>query len=150
MGQKGNCSRAGHHDARRRGAGRQRQALHLGGGWSVTGPEPSPSAIVLKIAVPWDQANKSHHLVLSLIDTDGNPLPASAPAGQQQPFRIEADFEAGRPAGIAPGTPLDVPVALNLGPIPLMPGGRYVWVLSIDGQPEEACARRSTLGRRRT
>jgi hypothetical protein len=24
----------------------------LGGGWSVTGPEPSPSAIVLKIAVP--------------------------------------------------------------------------------------------------
>ena len=73
----------------------------LGGGWSVTGPEPSPSAIVLKIAVPWDQANKSHHLVLSLIDTDGNPLTASDPAGQQQPFRIEADFEAGRPAGIA-------------------------------------------------
>jgi hypothetical protein len=109
----------------------------LGGGWSVTGPEPSPSAIVLKIAVPWDQANKSHHLVLSLIDTDGNPLTASDPAGQQQPFRIEADFEAGRPTGIAPGTPLDVPVALNLGPIPLMPGGRYVWVLSIDGHTDE-------------
>ena len=64
------------------------------GGWSVTGPEPSQSAIVLKIAVPWDQANKSHHLVLSLIDTDGNPLTASDPAGKQQPFRIEADFEA--------------------------------------------------------
>jgi Family of unknown function (DUF6941) len=93
----------------------------LGGGWSVTGPEPSPSAIALKIAVPWDQANRNHHLELALVDADGNPLTASDPAGQQQPFRIEADFEAGRPAGLAPGTPLDVPVASTWGRSPSRP-----------------------------
>jgi hypothetical protein len=28
----------------------------LGGGWSVTGPNPTPSAIAIYIQVPWDQA----------------------------------------------------------------------------------------------
>ena len=29
----------------------------VGGGWSVTGPEPVPFGIALLIQVPWDQAN---------------------------------------------------------------------------------------------
>src|SRR5712692_6126152 len=39
----------------------------LGGGWSVTGPAPSPSAIALKIEVPWDEANTRHKLTLDLV-----------------------------------------------------------------------------------
>ena len=31
----------------------------LGGGWSVTGPEPSASAIAAYIQVPWDRTNVS-------------------------------------------------------------------------------------------
>src|SRR5213078_2286630 len=43
----------------------------LGGGWSVTGPQPVPMAIALKIDVPWDQANTRHSWRLELLDADG-------------------------------------------------------------------------------
>ena len=39
----------------------------LGGGWSITGPAPTPSAIVIKIDVPWDQANIKHHAKFELV-----------------------------------------------------------------------------------
>ena len=41
----------------------------LGGGWSMTGPDPVPSAVALKIDVDWHEAETSHHweLFLSLI-----------------------------------------------------------------------------------
>ena len=32
----------------------------LGGGWSITGPDPSPMALAIKIEVPWDQSNQPH------------------------------------------------------------------------------------------
>jgi hypothetical protein len=35
------------------------------------------------------------------------------------------------------GTPIDVALAVNLGPIPLEPGNRYTWRLSIDGDSED-------------
>jgi hypothetical protein len=44
----------------------------IGGGWSVTGPFPVPSAIAAKIEVPWDQANRRHHIVVELTDEDGH------------------------------------------------------------------------------
>ena len=33
----------------------------LGGGWSMTGPDPVPSAVALKIDVDWHEAGRSHH-----------------------------------------------------------------------------------------
>jgi hypothetical protein len=33
--------------------------------------------------------------------------------------------------------PLDAAFAIALGPIPLAPGGRYVWQLSINGETRE-------------
>jgi hypothetical protein len=110
----------------------------LGGGWSLTGPDPSAMALAVKIDVPWDRANIKHHWRLELLDGDGAPIEvASAPVGEPRPLRIDGEFEAGRPAGLKPGTPLDVALALNFAPIPLAPGGRYVWRLSIDGFEED-------------
>ena len=43
----------------------------------------------------------------------------------------------GRPAGIKPGTPLELPLAVNSGPLALDPGGRYEWRLTIDGEGDE-------------
>jgi uncharacterized protein DUF6941 len=108
----------------------------LGGGWSITGPAPSPSAIALKIEVPWDEANTRHKLTLDLVDEDGQPVPAPTPMGMQ-PIRIEADFEVGRPPGLKPGTPLDVVLALNIGPLSFKPDSRLVWRLAIDGRTNE-------------
>lgn len=108
----------------------------LGGGWSIIGPEPTPMAIAIKIEVPWDEANKRHTLQLALVNADGQPFMVPTPTGDR-PMELSAEFEVGRPPGLKPGTPLDLPVALNIGPLPLLPDGRYVWRCSIDGESSE-------------
>lgn len=105
----------------------------LGGGWSITGPAPVPSAIALYLQVPWDQANQRHQLRLELLDSDGNPVPSE----EGQPLAVEGEFETGRPPGIKPGSPLDFTLAVNLPPISLGPDQRYEWRLSIDGRSDE-------------
>jgi hypothetical protein len=108
----------------------------LGGGWSVTGPDPTPSAIAIKIEVPWDEANKRHQLECALVDADGQPVMVPTPTGDR-PVNLAVGFEAGRPAGLKPGTPLDVALAINIGPLPLKPNGRYLWRCSIDGNSKD-------------
>ncbi len=43
----------------------------LGGGWSIVGPDPSPSAIAMKFDVAWHETDVSHHWELHLEDADG-------------------------------------------------------------------------------
>lgn len=114
----------------------------VGGGWSLTGPDPTPFGIAILVHVPWDQANRRHTLRLELIDSDGRAVTVPAPdgeAGDGEPivFLNDIEFEVGRPAGIKPGTPLELPLAVNSGPLPLEPGGRYEWRLSINGEGDE-------------
>jgi hypothetical protein len=116
----------------------------VGGGWSVTGPEPAPFGIAILVQVPWDQANVRHTLRLELLDADGEPVILEGGAegsgeGDDEPivFFDDVVFEVGRPPGLKPGTPLDFPVAVNSGPLPIPPGGRYEWRLSIDGRSDE-------------
>ena len=104
----------------------------LGGGWSVTGPDIPPSALAMKIDVPWDQANMRHTWMLKLVSEDGVPVEIEG-----QAVRIEGEFEVGRPPGAAPGSYIDVPLAVNFGSLPLAPGRRYVWKLSIDGETND-------------
>lgn len=108
----------------------------LGGGWSITGPDPTVSALAIKMDVPWDEANRPHQLKLELMDSDGRPFLVPTPMGEQ-PLTIGGSFEVGRPAGLKPGTPLDVSAAFNFPPLPLKPGSRYVWRLSIDGHSDD-------------
>lgn len=108
----------------------------LGGGWSTCGPGPSPMALALKIEVPWNQANLKHSLEFRLVDADGQPIQLPTQVGSQEVV-INADFEVGRPPGLVPGTPLDYVLAINFESLPVPPGGRYEWRLSIDGTHEE-------------
>jgi hypothetical protein len=108
----------------------------LGGGWNITGPDPNPSAIAIYAEVSWDMANMQHPWKLELLDSDGEPVMVPTPMGEQ-PLVIEGVLEVGRPPGVTPGTGLPVPLAINLGPIPLPPGGRYEWRLSIRGESDE-------------
>ena len=107
----------------------------MGGGWSVTGPQPQPSAVALKIEVPWTQTNRRHEFKLELLDADGRAVVLPGPEGEK-PVIMAGQFEVGRPPGVSPGTPIDMPLALTMGPLPLM-GGRYLWKLSINNATKE-------------
>src|SRR5207247_8549782 len=106
----------------------------MGGGWSVMGPEPTPYAIALKVEVPWDETNKRHTLVLRLLDDDGRPVRVAARNEDPIALEIPADFEVGRPAGALAGSPLDMPVGINIGPMPLAHGRRFCARLVTDGR----------------
>lgn len=105
----------------------------VGGGWSLTGPEPVPFGIALLIQVPWDRANQRHLMRLELVDADGQPVLVDMDDEGEQPivFFDDLPFEVGRPPGLKPGTYLDFPVAVNSAPLPLAPG-LYEWRLTID------------------
>jgi hypothetical protein len=109
----------------------------VGGGWSLTGPDPVPFGIAILIRVPWDQANQRHVMRLELLDADGIEVEMETDDGSEPVvFFDDVPFEVGRPAGLKPGTPLDFPVAVNSGPLPLEPG-RYEWRLTIDGEADD-------------
>ena len=105
----------------------------LGGGWSMTGPDPVPSAVALKIEVDWNEADRPHHWELFLEDADGGPVMVETPEGSQ-PVEVRGEFTVAHPPTIPEGSPIDVALAVNMGPIPLPPGSRYTWRLVIDGE----------------
>ncbi len=111
----------------------------LGGGWSVTGPDPIPSAVALKIDVDWHEAGRAHHWELFLEDADGRPVILPTPNGPK-PVEVRGEFSVAKPPGLPEGSPIDVALALSFGPIPLEPGGRYVWRLTIDGESSEGAS----------
>ena len=108
----------------------------LGGGWNITGPQPTPSAIAIYVEVSWDLTNVQHPWRLELLDADDQPVLVPTPLGEQ-PLVLEGMLEVGRPVGIQPGIGLGIPLAINLAPLPLQPASRYVWRLTIAGHTED-------------
>jgi hypothetical protein len=108
----------------------------MGGGWTVTGPEPSPFALAGIVEVPWHLTDEEHVLRFELIDLDGSPVMVPTPDGDA-PFFIEAKFEVGRPPGTRPGATLSMPFAFNNGPLQLPPGSDLECRYTINGEPRE-------------
>lgn len=107
--------------------------LHmLGAGWSMTSSPTAPQAVAVLLKIPWDRANQRMPVVLRLLDSDGQPVVLSTPEGSQQVV-VGGEVEAGRPAGVAHGSPLDAAMAFNVPPLPLDPG-RYQWRLDVADQ----------------
>lgn len=99
----------------------------LGGGLTAVGPRPQPMGVALRLEVPWDRANVPHQWRIDLLDEDGHPVML-----RDKPLVVHGRFEAGRPTGLRPGTPLSVPLAINFPAVPVEPGKSYTWQLSID------------------
>jgi hypothetical protein len=106
----------------------------LGGGWSVAGPGPVAFVAAGLVQIPWDQTNMTHTIRLELLDADGTPVPHPVNEG---PIFAEFQVEVGRPPGVKPGTPMDVPVAVPFGAFQLEPGERYEVRVTIDGTDDE-------------
>jgi hypothetical protein len=103
----------------------------LGGGLPVIGPKPQPLALALQVTIPWDRANIQHRWRIDLFDEDGRPVVI-----KDKPVRIQGKFEAGRPPGLRPGSPLGVSLAISLTPFPLPGGSSYAFALTIDEQTQ--------------
>lgn len=103
----------------------------LGGGLSAIGPRRQPLAVVLLAKIPWDRANIPHNWKLELLDEDGGPVMAG-----ERPVMVGGKIEAGRPAGVKPGSPLHVPMAINFSALPVQPGNSYQFRLAIDDTSE--------------
>jgi hypothetical protein len=107
----------------------------LGGGWSyiVAG---APFAVCGKIDIPWRVGTDWHTIRLELVDGDGKPVMAQQD-GKEQPLAIEQRFRPPILPHVEPGTPLDCPFAISVGPgVPLEPGSLYEWRLGINGVSE--------------
>lgn len=103
----------------------------LGGGLQAIGPHPQPVGIGLLIYVPWDRSNMKHDWKIELLDEDGIPV-----LHNDLPVIVAGQFEAGRPPGSQPGTPLLVPLAINFSALPVKPGQRFSWRLAINDTTE--------------
>jgi len=70
---------------------------------------------------------------LVLKDSDGNAFTDDV----GNPLQVGGSFEAGRPPGHPAGTSMPLAMGINLGPLPLIPGSRYVWELTIDDEGDD-------------
>lgn len=108
----------------------------LGGGWSLTGPQPAPSAIAIKLLVDVPDGQVERHWELFLEDEDGQPVMIDTGQGLQA-IEVRGEFTAQRPPELPPGTPVDINFAFNFPPFPLQPGRRFTWRLTVDGETPE-------------
>jgi hypothetical protein len=108
----------------------------LGAGWIFKGMG-TPMALAAIVEVPWSETNQQHVWNARLVDADGHAMEIAAPDGQMVPIAAGGQFEVGRPPGHPDGTPQNVPLALNLGPLALAPGQRFSFIFEVDGVSDE-------------
>lgn len=107
----------------------------LGAGWSSTSsPMTMPSAVAFILHVPWDETNRKIRWILDLIDADGRPVQIQSGPDGSSGIHIENEIEVGRPAGVKPGSSINVPFAVSLGPLPLPADSTFQWVLRIESR----------------
>ena len=107
-----------------------------GGGWSTCGPGPSPCSVAVLFHVPWQETDKKIGFALRLIDEDGRAVHQPGIQGTV-PVQVNGHFEAHRAPSVTPGTEINVPMSFNIV-LQLAPGGRYTWVLEVDGYTDDS------------
>jgi hypothetical protein len=106
----------------------------IGAGWSMMrAAGPFGFFVAALFQIPWDQTNQKHAFRLELLDADGHPVTTP---DESEVIRIDGEFEAGRPPGLRPGTPVDAPLVVPFGPL-MLESGRYEIRLTIDGETKE-------------
>ena len=104
----------------------------LGAGWSVTGPQLGPQAVVGFIQVPPEQAGGAVSFTLRLADRAGEVVEVQGPAGML-PMELGGQVEVREPEEWDGASDLNVAFAVNVT-LPLPPGQSYTWSLEVDGK----------------
>jgi hypothetical protein len=108
-----------------------------GGGWNLSGPGPTLSALALLFEVPWDRANERIRFTVRLVTADEVPVTQTGPLGEV-PVEVNGELEVGRPVGTKAGSELNAPFAMVIPPLQLEPDTRYQWVIAVPaGTPPE-------------
>jgi hypothetical protein len=101
----------------------------LGGGWDRLQfpeyPKTLPVAIALGIRVPWGETNRQHTLEIRGLTADND----------QELFRVDGQFETGRPPGTPAGMPMSFQATMQL-PLHVPGPGQYYLRATIDGRHE--------------
>lgn len=108
----------------------------MGAGWNVSGPAPTTMALAGILELEWDEANEPKALRIELLTEDGQPVAIPTLTGNR-PVVFEGNVEVGRPAGTRRGSRFNIPIAMNIGPLPIPPGGGYVWRFWIGGLTQD-------------
>jgi hypothetical protein len=103
----------------------------LGAGWThvLTPDKPVNMALAIVLHVPWEQAGQQHHLEVSLLKEDGQPVLIG-----DNPIKVQGLVQVGKTAGTRPGSELNAGTALGFSGISLPTGG-YIWELLVNGEP---------------
>jgi hypothetical protein len=104
----------------------------VGAGWSVTGPQIGPQAVVGFIQVPAEEGPSTLSFVLRLSDLQGNLVEVPGPAGMQ-PMELGGQVEVQEPDEWDRESDLNAAVSVNvLLPLPI--GHSYTWSLEVNGK----------------
>lgn len=107
----------------------------LGAGWSVTGPAPSPQAIVAFLKVPPDRVREPIQFTVRLFEQGGQLVKVPG-LGGMQPLEISGQIDMQIPSEWDNASDLSASFSVNIGVLPLKPGSSYSWVVEIDGKEE--------------
>lgn len=104
----------------------------------IPGGTPPPYVVAFWAAglvhVPWLDTNVEHTLSFTFVTEDGR-IPELPPGAEVLPQGIggEMRFNVGRPPQLTGGEEQSIPFAFSFQGIPLMRGGRYSIIFSLDG-----------------
>ncbi|HUZ37675.1 MAG TPA: hypothetical protein VMV17_15245 [Streptosporangiaceae bacterium] len=107
----------------------------LGAGWSVTGPAPSPQAIVAFLRVSPDRVHSPIAFTARLLDKTRQVVETPGVGGMQR-LEISGQVEIQVPDAWDAVSDLPASFAINIGALPLKPGSAYSWTVEIDGKEE--------------
>jgi hypothetical protein len=115
----------------------------LGGGWTVTGPQPIPSAVVLLVDSVEPRETKRHECEIMLLHADGSPAVLGTSRGRPDILRFQLSIvETAEAEGAVVSLLLH---AIMIPPLPLIPGTDYSWRLTIDNQQRPEWTRPFTV-----
>ncbi len=105
----------------------------LGAGWSFTGPDAAPQAVVGFIKVPLDRLGSPIPVTIRLLDSSHQVVEVPGAGGVQR-LEISGQIEMREPDDWDGASDLNASFAVNIGPIPLQRGATYTWYLDVDGK----------------
>jgi hypothetical protein len=104
----------------------------LGGGIAIVPSRPQPMALAFVVTVPYSRADQTIPWVCELLDDAGLPVMAG-----DVPVLVNGQVSAARAPGWPEHQPLNIPVVISFGALPVVPGRSYRWRLAVDGASDD-------------